>query len=178
MNCWLGLLVTLISGGLAGALITRFFTLRDRGLQSLTLKAVKEEVKSIVPVTINQVTYPNLIYKEFILTNSTKQDYPEFDIMFEFDKESVITSEETHSKLGLNRCDKTRPKPSECVYHIKNFNRKQTITFKFEVAGISNNFFSAVIDKTGVELEIIQSNVIEKPSISPSKYVSKSTIAQ
>lgn len=178
MNCWLGYIIALLSGGLAGALINRFFTVRDRGLQKLTLKAVTEEVRSIVTVSINQTTYPNLISKQFVLENKTKQDYPDFDIIFEFDRDSVITCEETDSKIGKNKCDKIRRKPNECVYHIKNFNRNQKVTFKFEVAGITDNFFSAVLDKTGVELEIVQLNVIEKPSISPSKFVSKSKIEQ
>lgn len=178
MSCWLGYIITLAAGGLAGAIITRFFVLRDRRLKKLTLKAVKEEVLSMIPLSVNNKTYNNLIYKEFELVNETDRDYDSIDIVFEFDKESEVISEENHSKLGINKCEKTVTKPSECLYHLKNFNRGQSIIFKFKVAGITQNFFSAVIDTIGVELDIIPVKAVEKPSLSPSKIVSKTIIAQ
>ena len=178
MPCWLGYIITLIGGGLAGAIITRFFVLRDRRLKKLTLKAVKEEVLSIIPLSLNNKTYTNLIYKEFELVNVTDKDYDSIDIVFEFDKESEVVSEENHSKLGINKCNKTITKPSECLYHLKNFNRSQSIIFKFKVGGITQNFFSAVVDTIGVELDIIPVKAVEKPSLSPSKIVSKTIIAK
>jgi hypothetical protein len=178
MPCWIGYIITLVAGGLAGAIFTRFFVLRDRRLKKLTLKAIKEEVRSMIPITLNNKQYSNLIFKEFNLFNETDKDYDSLDLVFEFDKESEIVLEENHSKLGINKCEKTVTKPSECVYHIKNFNRNQTIIFKFEVAGITKNFFSAVVDNIGVELDIIPVKAVEKPSLSPSKLVSKTIIAK
>lgn len=178
MPCWLGYIINLVSGGVAGAIITRFFVLRDRRLKKLTLKALKEEVLSMIPISLNNKTYTNLIYKEFELINATDKDYDSIDIVFEFDKESEIVSEENHSKLGINKCNKTISKPSECLYHLNNFNRSQSIIFKFKVGGITQNFFSAVVDTIGVELEIIPVKAVEKPSLSPSKIVSKTIIAQ
>ena len=178
MPSWIVYIIALLGGGLAGAFVTRYFVMRDRRLKKLALRTVREEVRSIVPLTIKNKQFANLTYKEFILVNSTNQDFESLDLIFEFDKESEVVSEETHSKLGINKCDKAITKPSECTYVIKNFNRGQSIIFKFEVAGITKNFFSAVVDKTGVELDIEAAKAVEKPSISPSKYVSKTTIAQ
>jgi len=178
MNGWIGYSITLVSGGLAGALITRLFILKDRKTKKLTLKSVKEEVRSIVPLTIKKKRFTNLTYKEFLLVNETDQNFDLFDLYIEFDKESEIVEETTETKLGLNKCGVVTTKPSERRYQIRNFNRKDKIIFKFQVAGITQNFFSAVIDKTGVELKIIAATAVEKPSISPSKYVSKTTISK
>ncbi len=177
MSTIVGFAIVLIGGGFAGALITRYFVLRDRKIKKLTLTVTKEEVQSMVAVTINDKQFSNLTYKEFTLFNGTNQDLESVDLFFEFDKESEVVFDETQSKLGVNRCDKNAFKASEYIYHIKNFNRKDSITFKFQVANISRNFFSAVVDKTGVELEILQARAIEKPSLPPGKFVSKTKLA-
>jgi hypothetical protein len=171
---WLGYVASFLGGGLAGALANRYFSLRDRAIKKLTLKIEKEEVKSIIPITINSKPYHNLIAKKFTLINSTDKDFPELDIVFEFDKGSeIVFKEVTSPKHGRNKFDFTERKPSELVYHIKNFNRKQKVTFSFEVANITENFFCPMIDNCGVDITIIHSQTIIQPSISPSKIVTK-----
>ena len=174
MPVWLGYIASFLGGGLAGAFVNRYFSIRDRAIKKLTLKIDKEEVKSIIPVTINQKVYQNLILKKFTLTNTTDKDFPELDIIFEFDKGSEITFKEVSSKKhGTNKFNFTERKPSELVYHIKNFNRKQEVSFSFEVANISENFFCPMVDNCGIDITIIHSQTIVQPTISPSKIVSK-----
>lgn len=86
MSIWIGYIVSFISGGLAGALVNRIFFLRDKAIKKLTLKVDSEEIKSIVPVIVNQKNYQNLICKKFTLINTTMEDYPTIDVVFEFDK--------------------------------------------------------------------------------------------
>lgn len=174
MPSWLAYVMTFISGGLAGALANRYFLIRDRAIKKLTLKIEKEEVRSMIPLTINQKQYNNLLYKKFTLINTTREDFPNLDIVFEFDKGSEITSKEVAStKHGKNKFQWTERKPSELVYHIKNFNRKHEIIFIFEVANISENFFCPIVDNCGVEINVIHSPTMIQPSIAPSKIVDK-----
>jgi hypothetical protein len=174
----LGYIVAFVSGGLAGALITRYFVLDDRRIKKITLKGVKDEMLSIVPIIRNGKQYANLAYKEFVLINKTEQDFPSLELFIEFDPESEILTEETFSALGKNRCDKTISKPNEYCYKIINFNRNHTVTFKFEVAGITKNFFSVVPNTLGVELQVISLKAVDRPSISPSKHVSKTAMVR
>lgn len=174
MPTWIGYIISFLSGGLAGAFINRYFLLRDRAIKKLTLKVDREEVKSIIPVTINQKSYQNLIYKKFTLINTTNDDFPELDLVLEFDKNSEIVFKEVSSKKhGKNKFTCTERKPSEIVYHIKNFNRKQEISFIFEVANISENFFCPIVDNCGIEITVIRTSTVNQPSISPSKIVDK-----
>ena len=174
MPVWYGYIISFISGGLAGALLNRYFLVKDRAIKKLTLQIEKEEVRSMIPLTINQKNYNNLIYKKFVLINTTREDLPSLDIVFEFDKGSEITSKEVAStKHGKNKFDFTERKPSELVYHVKNFNRKQQITFIFEVANISENFFCPIVDNCGIEINVIHSPTVRQLSLSPTKIVDK-----
>lgn len=174
MPVWLGYLVSFISGGLAGAFINRYFIIKDRAIKKITLKVDREEVKSIIPVTINRRKYQNLIYKKFTLINTTNQDFPELDLVLEFDKNSEIIFKEVSSKKhGINKFNCTERKSSEIVYHIKNFNRKQEISFVFEIANISENFFCPIVDNCGIEITVLRTSAVNQPSISPSKVVDK-----
>jgi len=119
----IGDIFKLLGGGVIGALLVRYFILRDRRIKKLTMQAVKEEVLSMVPVLIDNKQFPNLIYKEFLLKNDAKHDFDSLRIIFEFDEESEIVSEETISHLGKNRCQKSLLKPNECDYEAQHFNR-------------------------------------------------------
>lgn len=170
----IGYLISFLTGGLAGAIINRFFLLRDRAIKKITLNVEKEEVRSIIPVTINNKSYKNLIYKKFTLVNSTKIDFESIDIVFEFDKGSEIVNKEVSSKKhGKNKFKFTERKPSELVYHIINYNRTQEIIFIFEVANITENFFCAIVDNCGVEIVVVRKKGVNQPSISPSRIVDK-----
>ena len=174
MPTWVGYIIALIGGGLAGAVLNRYFILKDRAIMKLTLKMDKEEVKSIIPVTIKEKNYNNLIYKKFTLINTTNKDFQTLDVVFEFDKGSEIVSREVHSKMhGKDKFEITERKSSELVYHITNFNRKQEIDFIFEVANISENFFCPIVDNCGIEISVVRTSTMNQPSISPSKVVDK-----
>jgi len=174
--------ISFITGGAMGALINRYFLLKDRKKQKevektpekLTLKTIKESVISHKPMNFEGVECSNITYKEFILYNNTIKDIDSCEIIFEFDKESKIIKDETICKTGINKVTKRAQKTSEFVYELKHFNRTNEISFKFHVADFSMNFFSAVIDKcTGVELEFIVIDIVEQPSIQPCQMVSK-----
>lgn len=174
MEHWFGYIISFISGGLSGAFINRYFLLKDRAIKKLTLKIEKEEVKSIIPVTINSKNFQNLIFKQFVLINTTKVDFDKIDIVFEFDKGSEIVKKEVSSKKhGKNKFEFTERKTSELVYHIKNFNRKQEILFIFEIGNITENFFCPIVDNCGIEIIVVKSPKANQPSISPSKVVDK-----
>ena len=174
MSTWIGYIVSFISGGLAGAFANRIFFLRDKAIKKLTLKVDSEEIKSIVPVIVNQRNYQNLICKKFTLINTTREDYPTLDVVFEFDKNSEIIFKEVSSKKhGKNKFQFTERKLSEIVYHITNFNRKQEISFVFEVGNISENFFCPIVDNCGIEIVVVRKQAINQPSISPSRIVNK-----
>ncbi len=174
--------ISFVTGGAMGALINRYFFLSDRKKQKeidkipekLTLKTIKETVLSHKPVEFEKENCTNLTYKEFVLLNKTMKDIDSCEIIFEFDKESKIVKDETLSKTGINSISKRAQKPSEFVYELRHFNRTNEISFKFHISGFSMNFFSAVIDKcTGVELEFIEIDIVEQPSIMPCQMVSK-----
>ena len=174
--------ISFVSGGAMGAFISRFFMLKDRKKQmeveklpeKLTLKTIKEIVLSHKPQKFENIDCTNLNYKEFILYNNTVKDIESCEIIFEFDKESQIVKNETISKTGVNKITKREQKPSELVFELNHFNRTNEIIFKFHIDNFSMNFFSAVIDKcTGVELEFIEIDIVEQPSIQPCQMVSK-----
>ena len=171
---WVSYIITFCSGGLAGAMLTRIFTIKDRAIKKLTLNIEEEEVKSIKPIIIEDKTYENLIYKKCTLKNSSKNDFPQLSVIFEFDKDSEIVKHKALSKkYGSNKFPFEFKKPSELVYHIQNFNRKQEVTFVFEVGNISGNLFCAVVDNCGVDIQVKSLSKITQPSISPSKIVDK-----
>ncbi len=171
---WLGYIISFISGGFAGALINRYFLFRDRAIKKLTLKIQKEEVKSMIPLTINGQSYLNLIFKKYCLINTSGADFEKIDIVFEFDKGAFIIKKEVISKKhGKNKFENTKRKPSELVYHIKNFNRKQEIEFTFEVANISKNFFCAVVDNCGIEINIEHAKNATQSSLKKTQVVDK-----
>jgi len=174
--------ISFVTGGAMGTLINRYFLLKDRKKQKeveklpekLTLKTIKETVLSHKPLKFENIDCSNLTYKEFILYNNTVKDIDSCEIIFEFDKESQIVKDETISKTGINKITKREQKPSEFVYELKHFNRTNEISIKFHIANFSMNFFSAVIDKcTGIELEFIEIDIVEQPSILPCQMVSK-----
>jgi predicted small secreted protein len=174
--------ISFVTGGAMGAVLNRYFLLKDRRRQKeieklpekLTLKTIKETVISHKPVNFEKIDCTNLNYKEFVLRNNTIKDIESCEVIFEFDKESKIAKDETISKTGIDRIKKREQKQSEFVYELKHFNRTNEITFKFHIANFSMNFFSAVIDKcTGVELEFIEIDIVEQPSIQPCQIVSK-----
>lgn len=174
--------ISFITGGAMGAFINRYFLLKDRKKreeveklpEKLTLKTIKETVLSHKPQKFENIDCPNLNYKEFVLYNNTVKDIDFCEIIFEFDKESQIVKDETISKTGINKIKKREQKTSEFVYELHHFNRTNEISFKFHIANFSMNFFSAVVDKcTGVELEFIEIDIVEQPSIQPCQMVSK-----
>lgn len=174
MPNWVGYIFSFIGGGLAGAFVNRYFILKDRAIKKLTLKIDKEETKSIIPVTINNKEYQNVFHKKFTLINTTKEDFPSIDIVFEFDKGSEIVFKEVLSKKhGKNKFGFTERKSSELVYHIKNFNRKQEITFAFEIGNITEGFFCPIVDNCGIEINVIHTQTKNQPSLPQTKIVNK-----
>src|SRR3989339_860997 len=175
MVCWLGYIISFISGGLAGTFAARYFFIKDRKIQFLILKTTHQEVKSILPIVVNGQTYQNIIYKKMILINKTNQDQPQIDIVFAFDKNSKLVSHCCTSKVFGKNCYKNTVRSiNEIVFHITNFNRKKEITFEFEIGDIVEGKISVYVDNIcSVEIRHITKFEVVQSKIPQTKIVSK-----
>lgn len=180
----IGFIITLVSGGAAGALLNRYFQLSDRKKneekeltpEKITIEKVKDE-QLFKPVGDGK-HFVSMANKEFVLVNTSKKDIPSCQLIFEFDKYSVIGHYNVVTNKGVYQCELREQQPTKYVFDIKEFNRQNTITFKFEQSvtyelngeqvdqnGFINFYDVFLLGCTGVELEKILDDTKKLPTI-------------
>lgn len=165
-----GYFVTLISGGLMGARLNRYFQLKDRKENeekekkpdTITLEKIQDE-QEFVPIGDGK-HYVKKAYKKFLLTNTSSKNIDKCTIIFAFDKYSVIANYNVITPKGSYQCVLTEKEIVKHTFSIKEFNKQNKIEFSFEqdIQDIVNNeigfenFWDVFLtDCTGFEIEKI-----------------------
>jgi len=134
-------IITLISGGLGGALLTNLWNKYNNKKQIMYCHLLYEEIISKIPVA-EKGAQKNIHTKEFRLTNTTNKDIESFIIIFEFDADAKILKQDTFCKLGKNKIKPKNAKQNEVQFRIRKFNRKDEIKFFFDIADITKNHYN------------------------------------
>lgn len=115
---WIGLgklLLTLFSGGLAGAFLNQWFAHQLNRLQKMHCHYMDDDVQSKLPVNIDDKPYRNVHLKTFDVINTTNRDIQKFAIRFVFDLKAVIIDYSSHTKAGTS-ITKVRTNRKKRVY--------------------------------------------------------------
>jgi hypothetical protein len=167
-----GYIVTLVSGGLMGAGLNRYFHLKDRRENEekekkpdiLTLEKIQDE-QEFVSIGDGK-HYVKKAYKRFHLINSSSKNIDKCTIIFEFDKYSVIANCNALTPKGTYQCLLKEKENGKYVFAIKEFNKLNKIEFIFEQdiqemiedgIGFGNFWDVFLTDCTGFEIEKIAS---------------------
>jgi len=133
-----------LTGGAGGALITWGITWFRNRTQTMMCKYIDDEILSKLPIQQDDGTqHENIYVKYFELLNTTNIDIEEFKVIFQFDKTATILEyiDRTKSGTGKHKMKRTKDKPNECIATIKNFIRKDKITFTFKIANINEDLY-------------------------------------
>ena len=167
-----GFFVTLISGGLMGARLNRYFQLKDRKENEekekqpdkITLEKIQDE-QEFVPIGDGK-HYVKKAYKTFLLINTCSKNIDKCTLIFAFDKYSIIANYNVLTPKGVYQCTLTEKETVKYVFAIKEFNKQNKIEFTFEqdIQELDNNeigfenFWDVFLtDCTGIEIEKIAS---------------------
>jgi hypothetical protein len=139
-----GTILTLITGGLGGSLLTIGANAIRNRVQRMQCHYIEDDVLSKVPLTREDNTiHQNLYCKRFRVTNTTNKDINEFKILFQFDSTAIITDCYSRSKEGYNkqRVRKSKDDNNQAEALVRNFNRGDCIEYTFEVANVTDNSY-------------------------------------
>lgn len=140
-------ILTFLSGGAFGSLITITYNCIKGRIQEMKCYYVDDDVISRLPMTTNEgETHQNIFSKQFILKNTTNTDHKEFRVIFEFDVAAKILRHTDITKTSVDRLKKKLLKPNEYSVTIRNFNRNDEIKFIFEIANITNDLCNITED--------------------------------
>ena len=138
----LTILFTLLGGGLAGSLLTNFWSSWKSRMQKMSCHYIEDDILSKIPQVngANEVQQ-NLHLKRFKIINTTNRDIQDFRIFFQFDSTAIITECYSQSKEGFNRqrIKPNKTNPNEAEAQVRNFNRGDKIEYTFKVANVSEN---------------------------------------
>ena len=148
-NVWLiNGIISIISVAI-GVFLKIGYDRNTKKIQKMTCSQVTEEVQSILQVLIKNNKYNNVYYKEYKLKNTTNIDIKEFKTIFLFDDTATIIECSSLSKEGFNEqmiyIDSNNK--NKAIAIVQNFNRKESITYKFTIGNVTHN--SCTIVETG-----------------------------
>lgn len=151
------LILSFLSGGLAGAILNHIIAWRKNKIQSLNCYYIEDEVISKLPISFGNETHINLHSKKFIVENTTNQDIVEIKIIFEFEPQSIVTKCSSYSKAGVDiPKGKIYAKKNECQFIIKHFNRGEKIEIYLEIGNINENKFNITeLNITGIKVKYV-----------------------
>ncbi len=135
-------LAALLGGGLAGSIITFLVNKFSNRIQKMHCHYIDDDVITKIPIITETGEHKNIYTKEFKLINTTNKDCEQFNIIFEFEASSKILKHDTFSKTGKNYFEAVLFKENECCFTIRNFNRKDTMKFKFDIANLNKDEFN------------------------------------
>lgn len=137
------LIVSFLSGGLAGAILNNIITAHKNKIQKLECCYIDDDIISKLPIDFGDTKHDNLHSKSFVITNTTNQDIEQIKIIFEFEPQAVVTKSTSYSKAGTNiPKGKVYSKKNECQFVLKNFNRKEKVEIDLEIANITEDKFN------------------------------------
>lgn len=143
-------------GGIGGASLTIIYNRWINRIKVMHCYYIDEDTITKIPVvTENGEQHKNIYTKEFKLKNTTGKDIDSFKIVFEFDADAKIIKQDTFHKAGKNELKGKNKKPNECVYTIKKLNRDDEISFYFDIANVTNDFYNVTeIDCVGFKISV------------------------
>jgi hypothetical protein len=154
----LKIIVSFISGGLAGAVFNHFLSTRKNRIQKLCCYYEEDEVISKLPISFGNTTHSNLQSKKFVLMNTTNRDIEHMKIVFEFESQAFVTKWKTYSKAG-NDIPKgiiANSKQNECSFVIKHLNRNEKIEIYLEIGNIIDDKFNITeLNITGIKIKYV-----------------------
>ena len=102
---------------------------------------LKDEILSKISVTVNNIDCNNIYLKEFHLKNTTGKDIEKFNILFVFDKSSIILECHSKSKEGVDfqKIERINKTPNTARAYVRCFNRNESINYIIKIANISYN---------------------------------------
>lgn len=156
MEVW-KLIVSFLSGGLAGAIFKHFIDRNKNKIQKLECRYLEDDVISKLPIEYEDTTHKNLHSKKFEIVNTTNFDIPEIKIVFSFEPESVVAKWITYSKAGNNLPKgKIYSRKNECQFIIKHFNREEKVEVYLEIGNVDQDKFNITeLNITGVIVKYI-----------------------
>jgi hypothetical protein len=148
------LIVSFISGGLAGAIVNNVVANHKNKIQKLECCYIDDDIISKLPIEFGETKHDNLHSKSFVITNTTNKDISEIKVIFEFEPTAVVTNWVSYSKAGTNiPKGKVYSKRNECQFLIKHFNRNEKVEITLEIANISEDKFNVTeLNITGVKV--------------------------
>lgn len=136
--------LTFVSGGFAGAIFKHFVDNYRNRIQTIDCHFVNDDTISKIPATFSTGQHDNLFSKEFKIINTTNRDIPTINIAFTFEPLAEITKIQSSSKWGIDvpKGKVKNGKKNECIFSIKNFNRKDVVDVYLEVANLNTHDFN------------------------------------
>lgn len=169
-------LIPFLAGGAFGAVITITYNTYSNRVQKMQCYCTDEDVMSKIPITNDDgETHDNIYTKEFELRNTTNKDQKEFHVIFEFDSSSKILKHTNICKAGADHYRGRLKKPNEYSVRIRNFNRKDSIKFIFEIANITSNKIN-VTEANCIGFKIVHKDKRKAKKASKLTFVSKEQI--
>lgn len=134
-------ILTFISGGFAGAIFKHFIDFQNNKIQTIKCHYIDEDTISKIPATFSTGQHNNLFSKTYKIINTTNRDIKNINITFTFDSLSKITKIQTMSKWGIDvpKGKVKKTKKNECIFTIRNFNRKDEIQIYLEIANLNTH---------------------------------------
>ena len=133
------LIISFISGGLAGAIFNHLVAKNKNKIQKLCCYYEEDEIISKLPISFGETIHQNLQSKKFVLKNTTNKDIEQMKVVFEFESQAIVTKWKTYSKAG-NDIPKgiiSNSKKNECSFVIKHLNRNEQIEIYLEIGNIN-----------------------------------------
>lgn len=151
----LKLIVSFLSGGLAGAILNNVIIHRRNRIQKLECCYVDDDIISKLPIDFGDTKHENLHSKSFVITNTTNKDIDQVKVIFEFEAQAVVTKSTSYSKAGTNiPKGKVYSKKNECQFVLKNFNRKEKVEIELEIANITEDKLNVTeLNVTGIKID-------------------------
>ncbi|ERJ91365.1 hypothetical protein HMPREF1990_00044 [Porphyromonas gingivalis W4087] len=153
----LKIIVSFLSGGFAGSLLTYFVNNHKNKIQELCCYYIEDEIISKLPISFGNTTHDNLQSKRFMIKNTTNRDIDSIKIVFEFESKAVVTRWKTSSKAGNDiPKGKIYEKKNECSFVVKHFNRGEEIEIYLEIGNVEEDKFNITEQNiTGIKVKYV-----------------------
>jgi len=140
MSDFVAAILTFLSGGALGAIITIIYNKWKDRMQVMKCVYFKNEQTSKMPgKTKDGEPYQTTSHTHCVLKNTTNADQKDFSALFKFGPHVRILSVTDITKVGVDRLKKRIVNRNECVVRVKNFNRKDRIHLIFEIANVGGD---------------------------------------
>lgn len=128
-------------------------------LQKMKCQLVSDDIQSKITVSIDGVSYNNVYFKEFLLTNTTNRDLDKFKVVFSFDETASVIECHSKSKEGNDWLSMVvdNNNSNKVIADVSSFNRGDKITFYIRVGNVTNNMTEITeSDCTGFKIKKIE----------------------